>query len=159
MKNLTYLLLFIILLLTTAYPQDQFTEQTSISIIGVYASSVKWGDYDNDGDLDLLLTGYTGTNWVSKIYKNNSDNTFTEQTGISLTGVYTSSVDWGDYDNDGDLDIVLTGGYYSGSNQRISKIYRNNGDNTFTEQTSISLPSVSNSSVAWGEYYYDKLFI
>ena len=49
---------------------------------------------------------------VSKIYRNNGDNTFTEQTSISLTGVDYSSVAWGDYDNDGDLDILLTGNQY-----------------------------------------------
>ena len=44
-----------------------------------------------------------------KIYHNNGDNTFTEQTSIALTGVSSGSVAWGDYDNDGDLDILLAG--------------------------------------------------
>ena len=87
-----------------------------------------------------MLTGDSGTSRISKIYRNNGDNTFTEQTSITLTGVNYSSAAWGDYDNDGDLDILLTG--YTGSG-RISKIYRNNGDNTFTEQTSIALTGVS----------------
>ncbi|MDD1469482.1 VCBS repeat-containing protein, partial [Dolichospermum sp. ST_sed5] len=126
----------------------QFSEQKLIPIQGVYASSVAWGDYDNDGDLDILLTGFAGSNNISKIYRNNGDNTFTEQTSISLTGVINGSVAWGDYDNDGDLDILLTG--YTGSSY-VSKIYRNNGDNTFTEQTAISLTGVINGSVAWGD--------
>jgi hypothetical protein len=132
---------------------NTFTEQTGISLTGVYNSSVAWGDYDNDGDLDILLTGCTGTKFISKIYKNNGNNTFTEQTGISLTGVGWSSVAWGDYDNDGDLDILLTG-FVSYGNY-ISKIYKNNGNNTFTEQTGISLTGVSDSSVAWGDYDND----
>ena len=99
---------------------EHFTEQTSITLDGVYQSSVAWGDYDNDGDLDILLTGDTGSIRVSKIYRNDGDNTFTEQTSIALTGVNDSSVAWGDYDNDGDLDILLTG--YTGSS-RVSKIY------------------------------------
>jgi hypothetical protein len=131
---------------------SQFTEQTLISLTGVSYSSVAWGDYDNDGDLDVLLAGNTGSGYVSKIYRNNGDNTFAEQTSISLTGVNTSSVAWGDYDNDGDLDILLTGDSGSGY---VSKIYRNNGDNTFTEQTSISLAVVSHTSVAWGDYDND----
>ena len=46
-------------------------------------SSVAWGDYDRDGDLDILLTG----DGMSKIYRNDGSNTFTEQTGIILEGV------------------------------------------------------------------------
>ena len=82
--------------------------------------SVDWGDYDNDGDLDILITGETYSGEDSKIYKNNGDGTFTEQTGISLTGVSYSSAAWGDYDNDGDLDIVLSG--YARRLVRFSKI-------------------------------------
>ena len=92
-------------------------------------SSVAWGDYDNDGDLDILLTGVIVQDIISKIYRNNGDNTFTEQTGIVLAGVYDGSVAWGDYDNDGDLDILLTGAINFWNH--ISKIYRNNGDNSF----------------------------
>ena len=44
---------------------------------------------------------------ISKIYRNNGDNTFTEQISIHLTGVCSGSVAWGDYDNDGDLDILF----------------------------------------------------
>ena len=40
-----------------------------------------WGDYDNDGKLDILLTGWTGSgNYVAKVYHNNGDGTFTEDT-------------------------------------------------------------------------------
>ncbi|MDD1469481.1 VCBS repeat-containing protein, partial [Dolichospermum sp. ST_sed5] len=91
--------------------------------------------------MDILLTGFTGSIRVSKIYHNNGDNTFTEQTSISLTGVANSSVAWGDYDNDGDLDILLTG--MDGSN-RYSKIYRNN--NT-TANTIPDLPTNLSSTV------------
>ncbi|MCX6335393.1 MAG: FG-GAP-like repeat-containing protein [Bacteroidia bacterium] len=129
-----------------------FTEQSGINLTGVSNSCATWGDYDKDGDLDILLTGESNSGPISKIYRNNGDNTFTEQTGIMLTGVFSSSVAWGDYDNDGDLDILLTG--WSGSGL-ISKIYRNNDDNTFTEQTGIALTGVDNGSVAWGDYDND----
>jgi predicted nucleotidyltransferase len=153
MKKLHELLTILFsLIVFTIFPQDQFTEQTSILLAGVRYSSVAWGDYNNDGDLDILLTGQTSGGIVSKIYQNNGDNTFTEQTSIFLTGVHTGSVSWGDYDNDGDLDILLTGNL---GGDRVSKIYSNNGDNTFTEQTAISLTGVYESSVAWGDYDND----
>ena len=135
---------------------NTFTEQP-ISLIGVASSSVAWGDYDNDGDLDVLLTGFEyGVNVVSKIFRNNGDNTFSEQSEISLMGVGFGSVAWGDYDNDGDLDILLTGSHSGeGGSGNFSLIYRNNGDNTFTEQTSISITAVNLSSAAWGDYDND----
>jgi hypothetical protein len=129
-----------------------FTEQTDMVITSVSGSSVAWGDYDNDGYLDILLTGYNGSNCISKIYHNNAGKSFTEKTGMNLTPVNYGSVSWGDYDNDGYLDILLTG--YNGV-APISKIYHNDGNDTFTEQTSISLTGVYNSSVAWGDYDND----
>jgi predicted nucleotidyltransferase len=132
---------------------NTFTEQKGISLTGVNYSSVSWGDYDNDGDLDILLTGHDGDWLVSKIYKNNGNNSFVEQTSISLTGVYYSSVSWSDYDNDGDLDVLICGD--TGKNQYISKIYKNNGNNTFTDQTSISLTGILRGSAAWGDYDAD----
>ncbi len=136
---------------------DSFTEQTGITLTGVAGGSADWGDYDNDGDLDILLTGESDSYKISKIFSNNGDNTFTEQSGISLTDVRWSSAGWCDYDNDGDLDILLTGDTISNLNTPgyISKVYRNTGNNTFTEQTSISLTGVSESSAACGDYDND----
>ncbi|MEI8203331.1 MAG: FG-GAP-like repeat-containing protein [Bacteroidota bacterium] len=133
---------------------NTFTEQTGIVLTGVYQSSVAFGDYNNDGWLDILLTGLNGTTRISKIYKNNGDNSFTEQTSIGLDSVFTCSVAWGDYNNDGYLDILLTG---RGISSKIAKIFKNNGNNTFTQQTSILLTGVDYSSVAWGDYNNDGL--
>ena len=151
-----YILLFLIISCSyNSVLAQSFTEQTGISLTGVYWSSVAWGDYDNDGDLDILLNGYDENgNPISKIYRNNGDNSFTEQTGISITGVAYGSTAWGDYDNDGDLDILLTGGYYDGSFHYVSKIYRNDGNNIFTD-INAGLTSVDGSSVAWGDYDND----
>jgi PKD repeat protein len=131
---------------------NTFSEQTDIILPGVSFSSVAWGDYNNDGNLDILLTGVSGTGYISKIYRNNGNNSFTEQAGILLPAVDASSVAWGDYDNDGNIDFLLTGQSYDGN---ISKLYRNNGDSTFTEQTGISLPGVNFGSPVWGDYDND----
>ena len=113
--------------------------------------SLTVGDYDNDGDLDLLLTGNYNNGIVSILYRNNGNNTFTD-IAAGFTGVYNSSSAMGDYDNDGDLDILLTGSTIT--NTYISKLYRNDGNNTFVENN-ISLVGVANSSVAWGDYDND----
>jgi predicted nucleotidyltransferase len=120
----------------------------------VYHGSVAWGDYDNDGDLDILLTGTIPwpTTYVSKVYRNVGGGVFTESSAV-LTGVYHSSVDWGDYDNDGDLDILLTGSI-PGSPYEVSQVYRNDGGGVFAD-VGASLDSVHNSSAAWGDYDND----
>ncbi|KAB1155264.1 VCBS repeat-containing protein, partial [Tenacibaculum aiptasiae] len=127
-----------------------FTELTTANLIGVNSGAVAWGDYDNDGDLDILLTGYTGSLDISKIYTNNNG-TFTELTSANLIGISYSSVAWGDYDNDGDLDILMSG--FTGSAD-VTKIYTNNGG-SFTELPTPHVRGQQEGSVAWGDYDND----
>jgi predicted nucleotidyltransferase len=127
-----------------------FSEDTGISLTGVVNSSVAFGDYDNDGDLDILLTGYSSSGNIAKVYRN-TGGSFSEDTGIKLTGVKSGSAVFGDYDNDGDLDILLTG---SSDSVYIAKVYRNTGG-SFSEDTDISLTGVRYSSVAFGDYDND----
>ncbi len=118
-------------------------------LTGVMNGSTAWGDYDSDGDLDILLAGHDGTNPISKIYRNDAG-VFTDS-GAVLTGLYFSSVAWGDYDSDGDLDVLIAG--YDGANE-ISKIYRNDGAGGFTD-IAAGLSGVALGSIAWGDYDSD----
>ncbi|HEY4788293.1 MAG TPA: VCBS repeat-containing protein, partial [Bacteroidales bacterium] len=138
-----------------------FEEQTDIFLIGLKNSSAAWGDYNNDGFLDILMTGDSSTRSIKKpvtiIYKNNGNEIFTEQTGISVPGVINGSVAWGDYNNDGLLDIAITGDTGTVSSSPMSKIYKSNGDGTFSEQAGIHLTGLSNSSLAWNDFNNDGL--
>jgi hypothetical protein len=84
-----------------------------------------WGDFDNDGFLDLFLASYQGPN---ALYRNNRDGTFSkiENESIATDSGRNQSADWGDYDNDGFLDLVVAGG---DATPEVNLLYRNNGNN------------------------------
>jgi Ca2+-binding RTX toxin-like protein len=125
---------------------DTFAE-SSVSLPGVAFGSVAWGDYDSDGDQDLLVSGSISAGRVSAIYRNDGNEIFTD-ISAGLLQLNNSSAAWGDYDNDGDLDLLLIGQESSGAQQ--SRIYRNGGNNTFTD-ISAGLPGLFYGAVAWGD--------
>jgi hypothetical protein len=112
-----------------------------------------WGDYDNDGDLDILVAGNGEAYHKTKIYRN--DNGDFSDINIDLLGVFGASVDWGDYDNDGDLDILLTGTYLEGfSMVNATKIFRND-TGVFSEDITNLFPGIGDGSAVWGDYDMD----
>ena len=72
------------------------------------------------------------------LYRNDGSNIFTEVI-TNLPGVYFSTVTWGDYDNDSDLDIILAGDI--STNNAITRIYRNDGG--FTQNIPPSAPPLN----------------
>lgn len=126
-----------------------FDERTT-PILALTKSSAAWGDYDGDGDLDLLLTGsLDGTAPTTKLYRNDSNNVFVD-VATTLTSVHSGGAAWGDYDKDGDLDIALAGTSGGGA---VAQLYRNDGG-TFVN-SGATLTGVSNSVVTWGDYDND----
>ncbi|KPA08772.1 hypothetical protein MHK_011026, partial [Candidatus Magnetomorum sp. HK-1] len=109
-----------------------FTENTNANLIGLLNSSASFGDYDNDGDLDILLTGRDASNTGRiKIYRNDNGN-FTEAYCSNMPDVYFGVASFMDYDNDNDLDIILTGN--TGS-ETIARVYRNTINSANTRPT------------------------
>jgi len=132
---------------------DSFAQGFSLidgGFVNVGRSSVAWGDYDSDGDLDALITGDHGSGpYVAAIYRNDAGEFANINAG--LTGIYNSAVAWGDYDNDGDPDILACGRNSSNSK---TFIYRN--DNGAFIQLEAGLPTIgSDGAVAWGDYDND----
>lgn len=130
-------------------PTTPFTEiPISIPGIGGGGCEFAWGDYDNDGDLDVLLLGYTGIGPISRIYRNDGEGIFTD-IGANLANSGGGTVVWGDYDNDGDLDVLSTGFY----EWYRSEVYRNE-QGQFVAINAGLFPLV-NSAADWGDYDND----
>ena len=95
-------------------------------------------DYNNDGLLDIFFTNgaeipsleKTGPGYSNRLFRNNGDGTFTDVTEkAGLAGVgYSMGVAAGDYDNDGFVDLYVTGVNHN-------QLMHNNGDGTFTDVT------------------------
>jgi hypothetical protein len=134
-----------------------------------------WGDYDNDGDMDLytanlahsiyyLLLGHD----ISQLLESAGapDFTFTDVRPMSGMRAYDHNNQpdwaetcpaWGDYDNDGDLDIYVTH-IYPSSTLNFSTLYSNDGDRTFTETTTAhgaDFGLYKNYSTAWCDFDQD----
>ena len=103
---------------------------------------VNWVDYDNDGDMDLYVSNMTvkPDGPPSKLYKNLGNMEFEEYVfeDEMYRNSFTNSSNWGDLDNDGDLDLYISvennrfpfGGQTSATPYNI--LYRNDGDGVFT---------------------------
>ena len=90
-----------------------------------------WVDYDNDGDRDLFVGRYFANNLL---YRNDGNFNFTDvslSSGLSPDSMTTSAACWGDYNNDGWLDLYVT----NYSEYQPNYLYKNNGDGTFADVT------------------------
>src|SRR6185503_7118419 len=111
---------------------------------GLEQGSVQWGDYDDDGDLDILEVG--STNLVAgsgqlRIFENQGSDVFTKyDVDSSSGGLYYAYAMWADYDADGDLD-VLASGSNNGVNAGQLRIYKNLRDRKFPANAAPSAPS------------------
>jgi hypothetical protein len=117
-----------------------FTRITAASVVNDIPSGIRslacvWGDYDNDGFLDLFVSTCSPSALVKQLlYHNNGDGTFTRVLTGSLVndpGCSQAAI-WGDYDNDGFLDLFVTHGALWARSQGGALLnnflYRNNGN-------------------------------
>lgn len=118
-----------------------------------------FGDYDNDGLLDLFSTSYSSSHQGNRLYRNNGDETFTDvtvETGlealipISVAGFVPSFVD---INQDGHLDIILI------ADTGTSRLLLNNGDGTFRDATASAtrLSTANGMGIAIGDINRDGL--
>ena len=125
------------------------------NILSFFGGHISWVDYNNDGHLDLSLSGFKVENfntWPGTAFynwDNSSKKLVYDQQGnvtadiglgvdIGIIGG-SNNFDWGDYDNDGDFDLVIGGQDYTGA--RLLKIFNNdNGVLVFDDKQINTIP-------------------
>ncbi len=125
------------------------------------AVGVGWGDYDEDGYADLFVAGTDqGIPYPREhgplLYHNNSDLTFSEVSeslNLASSPIEQDGVAWGDYDNDGDLDVLV------GSGAGHPMLYRRDatGFVEVGESAGIHAASGAGRGVTWCDYNGDNL--
>ena len=130
-----------------------FTKITSGEIVtdSYLTQGCAWVDFDNDGDMDLFAANNNNTN--NSLYSNNGDGTFTKVTaGIIVTdGGSTSQASWGDYNNDGNIDLFITN--KEAPISQDNSLYLNNGSGNFTKITTGSI--VNDGGYSFGSAWAD----
>jgi hypothetical protein len=120
--------------------------------------SITWADYDNDGDLDLLIPSVFDNNafaYKTALMRNDGPNgtggwLFTEFDSVFAPTMHAQSL-WADYDGDGDLDQLLVNIapiYDDGFIRR----YRNEGNGVFTGENILGTLSIEHGEAQWGDY-------
>ena len=190
------------------YEQGFFFKKYETGIPGVADGSVDWGDYDNDGDLDLLVSGNSLSGKICEVYRNDGKGegnyqwTFTpalldlagmdesvarfihynndgyldiiamgtdhenhikgyvylnddgNYVASEITGHYNGSIDFCDFNADGTMEILITGDTASGGPHRSTQLL-STGQPLGNNELEAGIEDVSLSSADWGDYDND----
>ncbi len=108
--------------------------------------AVHWGDFNKDGYPELFI-GNLQTGGESLFYLNNGNETFTSTASTYGFNIAGRGSQWIDYNNDGNWDFCFAS-YAGGTTAIPVNLYRNNGNNTFTEIGSSS--GITDNLISWG---------
>ncbi|MFK7847065.1 MAG: FG-GAP-like repeat-containing protein [Rhodothermales bacterium] len=136
-----------------------FEKLTQGDIVSANKSTMtgSWGDIDNDGDLDLFAGNSNFFRPLNNQLYRNLGGSFEEITDdptvLGLNCTFGSA--FGDYDNDGDLDLVVSNGFCN--TNLPNELYENQGDGTFVNVSDEfeSNEAICSFGVAWGDVNND----
>ncbi len=121
---------------------------------GGFSWAASWGDYNNDGFPDVFVAnGAAETNFL---YYNNGDGSFTRNTTLDAISS-TNNCSMVEYDNDGDLELLVANGFFNPSQPSLNVLYENRGDGTFSAVTTGDIMTDWGFScgMGWGDYDRD----
>jgi len=133
-----------------------FTRITSGPWVNTVAASIgpAWGDYDNDGFVDLAVANSGTPNQSEFLYRNDGVGGMIRVSAPPLTssGGRSQSCSWADYDNDGDLDLFVANSF-----GQSNFLFRNEGGGAFTRVTAGPLVTETGDWIggAWADYDND----
>ncbi|WP_196892855.1 T9SS type A sorting domain-containing protein [Aureivirga marina] len=126
-----------------------FTKIQNTPFTPVSVSSVDFSDVDNDGDQDLMITGFDDLyNRISNLYLNDGTGNFSENENNDFLKIAFGEVVFVDIDNDNDEDLIQTGSAYG---MDISTIYINDGLGNFTELENKPFIGMYNSTTTYAD--------
>ena len=118
---------------------------------------IKWVDLNNDGWLDVAMIGQPGGSGVSFQVLINNKGVFEVKTPASVAGLKYSNMAFGDYDNNGTLDMFTTGQDATGNAH--SYLYKNDGLGNFSLVTELNdfniIPNMYNADARFVDYDLD----
>ncbi len=139
----------------TSLGDGRFTNQ-AIPILEVNYADAAWGDMDNDGDPDLAIGGMSSNGiHTVEIYRNDGSNVFVDINAV-LRNAASIALSWGDPENDGYLDLGLSGNYFSIS-QYFDLYHNREGSGSFDRLTSIGPFEVTQGAMAFADVNRDGI--
>jgi len=127
-----------------------FSISSTASLEPSYAGDIDFGDIDGDNDVDLIMTGKDASDVIfTKLYLNNGAGAFALVGGNTFKGVFLSTTEFIDIDNDTDLDLLISGVDSSGA--ATTHLYQNNGSGNFSVVNGLPFEGVEFGDIAFGD--------
>lgn len=115
---------------------------------GLANAAADFADIDNDGDDDLMMSGY-GSGQLTRLFTNDGTGLFTEVIGTPFPPVSSGAIQFNDVDGDGDQDVFMSGFTIFVGN--VGQLWLNDGSGSFTLSTATSFEGANNGNIAFAD--------